>query len=500
MKPRLADAALARFGSAIARHLGLCFVDARSELLSEVLQRRVDATGRSADAYLAGLDGPETSPRSLAGELRALARELTIGETYFFRHREQFRAFEEVALPARLAAGASPLRIVSAGCASGEEAWSLAILLHEHGLSPQRFAIRGVDVNAAALERAAAARYSEWSLRETPLDTRRRWFTAEGREHVLAPELRQVVTFEERNLAVDDTELWPLAAYDVVFCRNVIMYFTPEGAQALVARISRALAPGGYLFLGHAETLRGLSQDFALCHSHGTFYYEKKQRAAQRTALPRAAAPVALPLPLVDAAREVPWLETVQRATERLAGPAAAALQPAAGAARLDLRPALDLLRQERFAEALDQLGEPSVGAAGDVERLLLRAVLLAHSGRTGSAERVCAELLGHDELNAGAHYVLALCREASGDRKGAVDHDQSAVYLDPSFAMPRLHLGLMARRAGERETAQAELAQAVLLLQREDSSRLLLFGGGFRREALIELCRAELGAAGSLP
>jgi chemotaxis protein methyltransferase CheR len=112
----------------------------------------------------------------------------------------------------------------------------------------------------------------------------------------------------------------------------------------------------------------------------------------------------------------------------------------------------------------------------------------------------VSAQLLERDELNTGAHYLLALCRESAGDRQGALDHDSAAVYLDPAFAMPRVHLGLMARRAGDSEGARRELGQALLLLKREEASRLLLFGGGFTRDALIALCRAELVSAGGLP
>ena len=138
--------------------------------------------------------------------------------------------------------------------------------------------------------------------------------------------------------------------------------------------------------------------------------------------------------------------------------------------------------------------------SARDPDALLLRAVLLSHSGQLDAAEKVCAELLAQDDLDAGAHYLLALCREGAGDRQGARDHDQAATYLDPGFAMPRLHLGLLARRAGDREGARRDLASALALLEQEDAARLLLFGGGFRREALIALCRAELVSAGGKP
>jgi chemotaxis protein methyltransferase CheR len=162
-----------------------------------------------------------------------------------------------------------------------------------------------------------------------------------------------------------------------------------------------------------------------------------------------------------------------------------------------NLKSAFELLRQERFADALTAIRVLPPAAASDADTLLLKAVLCAHSGQLEEAEQVCRHLLELDELNAGARYVLALCCEGAGDNRAAVDHDQAAVYLDAGFAMPRLHLGLLSRRTGDRETAKRELEQALILLQREDSSRLLLFGGGFGREALLALCRAELAACG---
>jgi chemotaxis protein methyltransferase CheR len=158
-----------------------------------------------------------------------------------------------------------------------------------------------------------------------------------------------------------------------------------------------------------------------------------------------------------------------------------------------DLGLVLEAMRQERFAEALELLGALPPGAAEEPDALLLRAVLLTNGGRREEAERACARLLALDELNAGAHYVMALCREHAGDPRGASEHDQAAAYLDPGFAMPHVHLGLAARRAGDAEGAARELGRAVALLAQEDAARLLLFGGGFTRDTLLQLCRAEL-------
>jgi chemotaxis protein methyltransferase CheR len=486
-----------RLRAAVARHLGLRFEDAQLGMLAEVLRRRVEAGGGETGAWLARLEAWPARE-----ELRALAPELTVGETYFFRHMEQFRAFSELAVPERLGAGAHRLRVLSAGCSTGEEAYSLAILMRET-LAAASWEVRAVDVNPAVLAKAALGRYSAWSLRETPPEVQRRWFRPDGRAFRLDERVRSAVTFEERNLTAEDAKLWPAESYDVVFCRNVLMYMTSQTAQAVVARIAGALAPGGYLFLGHAETLRGLSHDFHLRHTHGTFYYQRRDTvaaAADRPPATTAAWPGAAAPPLPLAVEAGSWVETIRRAAERIQAladrPAAA---PPPRAAR-DLGIALDLLRQERFAEALAQVQSLPMESAPDADVALLRAVLLTHNGRLGEAEAACRELFARDELNAGAHYVLALCREGAEDRQGAIEHDQMATYLDPGFAMPRLHLGLQARRNGEREAARRELAQALPLLEREDASRLLLFGGGFGREALLALCRAELVACGGAP
>jgi len=520
-----------RFRGGIARRLGLRFEDSRWGFLAEVMQRRLDRTGIPAPVYLQRLE----SRTGFADELRELARELTIGETYFYRNIDQFRALAQAVLPERIAER-EPVRalsFLSAGCASGEEAYSLAMVARENILDPGwMISILAVDVNPAALEKATAGSYSPWSLRETPPEVQARWFRGQGRDLTVDRTIRDAVRFEERNLVEDDPVLWRPGSYDVVFCRNVLMYHTPEVAQAVVARISRALAPGGYLFLGHAENLRGLSQEFHLRHTHGTFYYQRRD--------PRDRVPPTVPAglalddvwngaagpgpmegglagqpPVSDPGEPGTWIEAIRRATDRIqllarAGADGAPAPPQELApdrspsgrrppapSRPDLAPVIESLQRERFSEALGLWHALPSESVSDPEALLLRAALLTHSGQLPAAEQVCGELLALDELNAGAHYLLALCREGAGDRAAAIDHDQVAVYLDPAFAMPRLHMGLLARRAGQREVARRELGLALPLLQREDASRLLLFGGGFNRDTLSALCRAELSAAG---
>lgn len=496
------------FRETIARRLGLQFEDSKFAFLGEVLERRLAATGRALGGYLDAL----SASRADEPELHELARELTVGETYFFRHMAQFRAFQRV-VDEWLATTPEPrrLRVWSAGCASGEEAFSLAILLHERSAAGPAFQyeVHASDLNRAALARATRGRYSKWSMRETTDAHVEQWFRREGSEYVLHPSIRDSVTFTQQNLI----EPLPLAfvpgSFDVIFCRNVLMYFAPETARRVIAKLAALLSPQGHLFLGHAESLRGLSHDFHLRHFCEAFYYQRKHGERTQGGVPdasprwleeaRGAAFVQGPAPALES-----WVQVVERASERvkqLTEPREP-LDVAASRAQPEPSPhglgdALHLLEQERFEQALELLAEAVPTTTTDPDALLLRAALLTHRGDFAEAAKVAEQLVELDELSAGAHYLLALCCEGQGSNERAMEYYRMAAHLDPTFAMPRLHLGLLTRRAGDRETAERELRTASELLHAEDASRLLLFGGGFRREGLIAMCQGELKRLG---
>jgi chemotaxis protein methyltransferase CheR len=477
---------LEQFRELLGRCMGLSFDEDKRGLLREVLGRRLARARLTPERYL-------EHAAMQRGELRELSKELTVTETYFFRHAHQLRAFSE--LLGRTTAGSlAPLRVLCAGCSSGEEPYSLAVLaraaLFER--AAERVSIVAVDLNPAMLEKARSRRYTPWSLRETSPETQARWFRATGSEFVLDPEIARMVRFEERNLAEPDPLFWLRGGFDVVFCRNVIMYFTPEAARAVVRRFAECLLPGGLLFLGHAESLRGLSHDFHLRHEHDTFFYERRKQLTHADSSDDNAR-------LAPAPRETSWVDAIAHSTERVHSLTASAPSeaPKAPVTPWDPLRAAELIHAEQFAEARRCLDEAPPDREHDPDTMLLRAVLLTHDGDLAGAEELCAQLLELDEASPGAHYIKALCRESAGDRDGAVDADLVAVHADPSFAMPRLHLGFLARRAGDVEAARREFAEALSLFEREDSLRLLLFAGGFSRAALMGLCRAELAACG---
>lgn len=460
-----AAAEVAQFRALLATRLGWTFDDNDTAQLADVLATRSQAHGLSRHRYLHRLAAGEWE-----AELTTLAEDLSINETYFFRHGEQFEALAEIALPERIRArsGQRVLRMLSVGCSSGEEAYTLAIVAREARPAQGWItSVQGLDANPAMLRRAERARYSTWSLRETPDAIRQRYFHPVEDGFELNIEIRSAVRFRQYNVAADDESLWRPDQYDVVFCRNLLMYLTPEVRASLVQRMTTALAPGGFLFLGHTDSLGSRPEGLNPQHTHQTFYY-RRQPAETPPADPAPPVVVSTPRPSPPEPAEVDVHDRARR-----------------------------LLLDERFTEALRLIEAEPAGRATPRD-LLLRGVLLAHAGRLDDAEMMCRRLLDADGLNADAHHQLAVCLEGGAAVDVAIGHYRLAAYLDPDFALPRLRLGLLARRRGEHSIAGPELDRALALLRQERDERIALFGGGFGRIALTTLCRAELEACGA--
>ena len=451
-RPSPSDAALIsllpRLRTLLSARLGLQFDDRQDDRLAAALAR---VAGPGGPARF--LDQMEQAPTR--ARLDALAAELTVGETFFFRHPEQFDALRVDLLPSMVRrARSTGLRALSAGCASGEEAYTLAITLHRAGLTAQGvdWQVLAVDVNPAALARAAAARYGEWSLRATPPELRELWFRAvEPGVWTPLPAIRERVRFEPRQLGQPDAAFWTPDRFDIIFCRNVLMYLAPTALRQAIQHLVGALAPGGVLFLGHAETLRGQSEAQAagltLRQAHGCFFYR------------RESADVAPAWPF-------PWPPPVPEP----------ATTPLAHAPAFEATP----------ADHADQA-------------LLDEALLLVEAGQIEDGLRACARLIAPQTpaaLQAEVLFLQGLAMEERGQLPAAEWHHQRAAAKDAAFALPHLRLGLLARRRGEIVAARRELGRALALLDDESPERLRRFGGGFERDDLRRLCRDEIQEA----
>ena len=452
-----AAAEVDRFREALGRWLGWSFGDADSAGLAKLIGERAALHRMTCGAYVTRL-----ATREWPAETTELVERLSITETYFFRHGEQFRALAELALPERVAARETQrvLRMLSVACSSGEEAYTLAIVGRQVRPDPDWIIdVLGVDANPAVLRRAQEGWYSSWSLRETPDAVRQRWFRVSDGGYRLSDEVRGSVRFRRSNVAGDDEALWRPGQYDVVFCRNLLMYLTADVASAVVERMTESLAPGGFLFLGHTDSLGSSPRGLELLHTHHTFYYR------------RPGGPPPAPRPAVP---DTEVVVTEEDAYNR----------------------AIALLRDERFGDALDLI---TAGLPGRPRRrdLLLEGVLLAQAGRLTEAMAMARRLIDDNGLYADAHQLLGLCLDDVSDTGEAIAQYRLAAYLDPGFALPRLRLGQLARRRGHDRDAAGELERALELLPHEDEERIALFGGGFGRISLTVLCRSELDGCG---
>lgn len=218
-----------------------------------------------------------TYDRRRAEELEHVADLLTTRETYFFRESYQLAALSEEIFPviAERVPRGGLVRIWSAGCASGEEAYTLAILaLESSALAGRSVEVFGSDVSPAALASARRGEYDLHALRETPSAMRTKWFVDRGGRWSPADEVRARVRFGALNLALDAP---PPEPFDVVVCRNVLIYFSAPTKRELAGRFHRALHPGGWLLLGHAESLVSVTSEFELVTLRNDLVYRRPQ-------------------------------------------------------------------------------------------------------------------------------------------------------------------------------------------------------------------------------
>jgi len=279
-----ADAAYLKIRDLIYRISGIYHSEQKLYLLVSSCNRRMKACDAASPAQY--LEHLTTRPNRDA-ELRLLLNEITIGETYMFRHPAQLDALRNVVLPqimeGKAALGIKRLRFWSAGCSTGEEPYTLAMFLLEEKqkrLAGWNFDILATDLNSNSLETAQSGIYGDYALRNVTEALRRKYFKDAGNNRLAASDvLKACIRFDRLNLS-DDTKMVFLKGIDVIFCCNVLIYFDLASKRRVVQHFYTNLVTGGYFFLGHAESLFHVDDTFRLIHFPGTTAYWKPPRGS----------------------------------------------------------------------------------------------------------------------------------------------------------------------------------------------------------------------------
>jgi chemotaxis protein methyltransferase CheR len=438
----LADPDYAELKRWVLEHTGLSYYEDKDEDFAARVSRRMMAgAAPGCCAYLRLL-------LHEGGELDALIGELTIGETYFFRQREHFELLRTAILPDLLQRKQTErsISIWSAGCATGAEPYSISMLLavefHDR-LADWDVTILGTDINTDFLSRARQASFGKWALRDVAPDLQAQCFEPDGKQWRLRPEYRRGVRFEYHNLAADA----PLRGetdgpFDVIFCRNVMIYFSPGRIQRLAERLYDSLRDGGWLLVGHAESNPEFFHRYSVvCNDAGTAYRKSSSPPARDCTSP--------PVPSVEIPVHVP--------------------APASISSRVAAPPA------EAFLPTLE-----------DVR-------VLADRGHWDEAEENCRRLLGRQPLNAGAHLTLGLILEHRGDRPQAEASFRRAIYLQRNFVVAHYHLGVSLQASGDTKQARKSFQNVLDLLRGTSGEEAVSHGGGMTAAELAELADMHL-------
>ncbi|BCR06966.1 hypothetical protein DESUT3_40350 [Desulfuromonas versatilis] len=484
------------FQDYLHRHSGLHFDRRNAKLLERGLARRMRALGlASYRRYFDYLENHAESRREL-GKLLGL---LTVGETYFFRYLPHFEALVLTVLPEVLRRNHASrrLRIWSAGCSTGEEPYSIALVLAEHfpQLAGWQVEILATDVNKQALKGAREGLFGPRSVRLVEPGWLEKYFRREGRHFRLEAGIRERVRFEPLNL---QTGSYPAAEngtadLDMIFCRNVMIYFRPETTRKIVERFASCLRPRGYLFLGHSETLMNISERFSRVSAAGGFLYQLDSEKEGRHLQPEAQ----LSRPPAAVREELPGWQPEPGSRPAPALPAAPATPlPAAGEPQRDYLQAREAFDKEDFAVAQGLFARVLEAEPGHVGALLGMGFVHANQGRYEQAQLFCEQALAEDDLCPEAYFLRGLLAEGRDDPEAAAGDYRRALWLEMKFILPHYNLSRIHARLGRPAEARRELRNVIRLLEKSPAGALVPCSGGVSREVFLEICRRELAAA----
>lgn len=419
--------ALVRVAELVRQETGIVIKETQLPALAAALARA--APGVDPERFLVEI----ASQMGADAVIARLVDEVTVKETYFLREARELGAVNWRALHERARAdGSGTVRVWVAACATGEEAYSFAMLACEALGSSPPVSILASDISTTALELAHAARYSERSLRNVSRDLRTRYFEGEGSQLSVRRSLRSLVRFRHHNLVNDPAPPPGEVAFHVIACRNVLIYFDGPTVERVIGSLESALQPDGLLVLGVADRLSGTAGRLARSPLASPPVERRRTRAPRRV--------LRRPLGLEDSAGAPGSASASGKAVR------------GAGDDRLDATP------------------------RGRVEDRIEDALEAADRGDPDTAITISGQLLEREPLSADAYFVRGLAELGRGEAPAAIRSFRRALYLDPSFGLAAFELGRAHDALGDQKAARRSYEQALRALDpADDRHRVIL-------------------------
>jgi chemotaxis protein methyltransferase CheR len=488
---------------------GLYFEEGRNQSLHLALWQRLQHRGY--DSYREYYNLLKFHPEGRQ-ELRELLDLITIGETYFFRNKAQFNVLMKSVLPEiiqrKVSSQKKSIRVWSAGCSRGDEPYSIAIAMmevipsyHEWDIS-----ILGTDINRNGLAYAKEAHYEEKDIRYLPKEYLEKYFKIQGSTYTLLPDVRRWVQYEYHNLVQDSFFHEKMQNIDLVFCRNVTIYFDFPTTRRVIENFYNCLTEEGYLFIGHTETLWQITNKFERIEFPQTFIYRKGASLVREDARkPFMAVPevnledlthlMALKRPSGSILSEslpsegrVGGLTSVQElVTEKSLFPKEQKSDQREKTKRL-----------EPIETPLDQISfsSPNHLVAQDREQILTSltdATTLANEAKYKEAADILTKVIEEDNLSVEAYYLLGVLSYKSGNLKKAESQFRKVIYADPDSVLAYFNLGNIYLYQRKYSGAAREFRNAIRLLEKRPKNEQIRFCEDFTVEFLLNACRNNL-------
>ncbi len=498
MRRILSESLLEQFSRFVESNMGLSFPKEKWNDLDRGVQYACKEFGCDNEETFA--ENMMTSPLTKR-LIEILAGSLTVGETYFFREKIVFEAFEYQILPEliRLRRGTDQhLRIWSAGCSSGEEPYTIAVILKKMlaDIKDCGLTILATDINPLFLEKAAKGVYTKWSFRDVPEWVIGRYFTNKGENGIeILPDIKKMVTFSYLNLMKDDypSLMNNTNAMDVIFCRNVLIYFAPENIKKIIQNFRRCLLDGGWLIVSQTELLDEHFPGFEKTNIDGAILYRKaySEEKKEYVVPPAIAMPrtkqiqvkktkhIPSPIPLEAGIRNEPPVLRKKKESP-----------PAVSAQNL-YTDAMASYEQGKYSDAKEILNRLLSAGRSNAKALSLMSRICANEGKLDDALQYCREAIDADNLNPGYYYLHSAILKEKGFAKEAMESLKKAVYIDSNFTLAYFAMGNLALSAGNRIEAEKHFNNALLLLKKHRPEETLPESEGMTAGRLIEVIEA---------